>query len=104
MTVSVTLGPTDGLDRSAEAPALIATGRSLTESAIQQLYRDFALAVWRHLRPEHLALVAETNAIGASTPATLLCGGPPGGARCGRGPPRRRLHRQVEYSISVRVL
>jgi hypothetical protein len=66
LDVSVTIDATDGLDRSAEAPALVAAGRSLSEPAIQQLYRDFALAVWRRIHPEHLAIVAEANAIRAA--------------------------------------
>ena len=71
LTVTLTLDATDGLDRSAEAPALITAGRSLTEPAIRQLYRDYALAMWKHLHPEHLSLAAETNLIRLVAPAPL---------------------------------
>lgn len=55
----------DGLDRSQEAPQLRAAGRSITEPAVQQLYRDYMLAVDRKLQPELLGLVAECNLIRA---------------------------------------
>src|SRR5262245_47098295 len=40
---------TDGLSRGEEAPQLRALGRSLTEPAVQQVYRDYVLAVARKL-------------------------------------------------------
>lgn len=54
---------TDGLAREAEAPQLVAAGRSLAEPAIQLLARNWALAVQRRLNPEYLGLAAETNLI-----------------------------------------
>jgi hypothetical protein len=62
---------TDGLSRADEAPQLRAAGRSLTEPAVQQLYRDYVLAVVRKLQPEYLGLAAETNLIRAAAPANL---------------------------------
>src|SRR5262249_43698645 len=35
----------DGLNRAAEAPELVAAGRSITEAAVQQLYRAYAVAM-----------------------------------------------------------
>src|SRR5207245_9791781 len=35
-----TVDATDGLNRAAEAPELVALGRSVTDTAIQRLYRD----------------------------------------------------------------
>jgi hypothetical protein len=69
--VVVVLDPTDGLDRAAEAPELVAAGRSLTEPAIQQLYRQYAAAIVDQLHPEYLGLVAETNLIRAVAPPAL---------------------------------
>jgi hypothetical protein len=69
--ISVTIDITNGLDRSAEDPALVTLHRSLTEPAIQQLYRDYALAVWRRIHPEHMALAAEVNLVRALSPAPL---------------------------------
>ena len=60
---------TDGLSRSEESPQLL--GRSITEPAVQQLYRDYALAVERKFHPEYLGLVAETNLIRAAAPAPV---------------------------------
>lgn len=61
---------TDGLAREQEAPQLRALGRSLAEPAVQQVLRDYVLAVSRILQPEYLGLAAETNLIrAAATPA-----------------------------------
>lgn len=58
----------DGLDRTAEAPQLRAAGRSITEPAVQRLYRDYLLAVDRTLQPLLLGLVAESNLVRAAAP------------------------------------
>jgi hypothetical protein len=67
----VTVDVTDGLDRSAEAPELIALGRSITDTAIQRLYREFVSAVDTILRPEYLGLAAETNLIRVAAPDSV---------------------------------
>lgn len=67
----VMLDSTDGLSRAEEAPKLRAAKRSLTESAVQQLYRSYALAVARKLKPEFIGLAPETNLIRAAAPAAL---------------------------------
>jgi hypothetical protein len=58
----------DGLAREQEAPKLRAAGRSITEPAVQRLYRDYMLAVDRKLSPVMLGLVAESNLIRAEAP------------------------------------
>lgn len=58
----------DGLARESEAPQLRAAGRSITEPAVQQLYRDYLLAVDRKLQPHFIGLVAESNLIRAAAP------------------------------------
>src|SRR5713101_8236141 len=71
LRVIVSLDPTNGLDRSSEAPTLVAAGRSLTEPEVQRLYRDYATAIDTIVRPEYLGLASETNlirAIGARLP------------------------------------
>src|SRR5580765_721832 len=66
----ITLDATNGLDRSAESEALVRNGRSLTEPAVQSLYRAYAVALDTLLHPDHFALAAETNLIRlASSPA-----------------------------------
>jgi hypothetical protein len=59
----------DGLARESEAPKLRAAGRSITEPAVQRLYRDYMLAVDRKLQPAVLGLVAESNLIRLAAPA-----------------------------------
>lgn len=62
---------TDGLSRADEAPQLRALGRSLSEPAVQQVYRNYVAAVVRKLQPEYVGLAAETNLLRAAAPASL---------------------------------
>ncbi len=71
MPVVVMLDPANGLDRSGEATALVRAGRSFREPAIQQLYRDYALAIERLVHPDWLGLALETNLIRAVAPLSL---------------------------------
>jgi hypothetical protein len=71
LEVVVTLDATDGLNRAQDAPGLVAAGRSLTEPAIQDLYRAYAVAADSLLRPARLGLGAETNLIRAAAPPAL---------------------------------
>jgi hypothetical protein len=57
---------TDGLSRGEEAPQLRALGRTIEDPLVQQVYRDYVLAVNRKLHPEFIGLVAETNLIRAA--------------------------------------
>jgi hypothetical protein len=59
----------DGLAREREAPQLRAAGRSITEPAVQRLYRDYLLAVDRKLAPAVIGLAAESNLIRTAAPA-----------------------------------
>ncbi len=59
----------DGLSRGEEAPQLRKLGRSISEPAIQRIYRDYVLAVSRKLRPTILGLAAETNLTRTLAPA-----------------------------------
>jgi hypothetical protein len=70
MPLVVTLEPADGLDRGAEARALSALGRSITEPAVQRLFREYAVAFDSIVHPDWLVLGVETNLIrAASRPA-----------------------------------
>jgi len=71
LQVVVVLDPTDGLDRAAEAPELVAAQRSLSEPQIQLLYRQYAAAISSLIHPEYLGLAAETNLIRVVAPAPL---------------------------------
>ena len=70
-TLVVMIDATNGLDRASENPALVARGRSLTDPAVQQVYRAFAVAMDSILQPDYLGLVAETNLIRLAAPAPL---------------------------------
>ena len=71
LRVVVMVDPTDGLARDREAPELIAAGRSVTEPAIQALYRAYVRSVAMLVRPDYLGLVAETNLIRAAAPDSV---------------------------------
>ncbi len=68
LEVVFTIDVTNGVDRTSEDPALVALGRSITEPAVQQVYRAYALAVATVLQPSYLGLAAETNLIRLAAP------------------------------------
>jgi hypothetical protein len=61
----------DGMAREAEAPALRALGRSLTEPTVQRVWRNYVMAAARLLQPEWICLAAETNLVRLAAPAAL---------------------------------
>ncbi len=61
----------DGLSRAEEAPQLRALGRSIAEPAVQQVYRQYVLAVAAKLQPDVIGVAAETNLVRAAAPAPL---------------------------------
>lgn len=71
LRVVVMVDPTDGLARDREAPELVAAGRSVTEPAIQALYRAYVRSVATLVQPDYLGLVAETNLIRAAAPDSV---------------------------------
>ena len=71
LDIVVTLDATDGLNRTQEAPELIAAGRSLGEPAVRQLYRDYAVAIDTLLKPSRMGFAAETNLIRAAAPTAV---------------------------------
>jgi hypothetical protein len=66
-----TIDVTDGLNRAAESPELVAMRRSITEPAVQQVYRQYVQAVASIIRPDYLGLAAETNLIREQAPAAV---------------------------------
>lgn len=67
----VTVDVTNGLARQSESPALIAAHRSITEPAVQRLYRNYVRALVEMLHPDYLGLAAETNLIRSAAPASV---------------------------------
>ena len=68
LPVVLMLDVTDGLARDKEAPELVSAGRSITEPAIQRMYRDYVVAIVDVVRPSHIGLVAEPNLIRLAAP------------------------------------
>ncbi len=71
LRIVVTLDVTDGLNRAAEAPELVAAGRSITDTMVQRLYREYVAAVDSILTPDYLSLAAETNLIRLAAPSPV---------------------------------
>ena len=69
--ITVALDVTDGLNRAQESPELIALGGSITDTAMQRLYREYVNAVDTILHPAYLSLAAETNLIRLAAPAPV---------------------------------
>jgi len=71
LRIVVSLDPTNGLNRASDADPLVARGRSLTEAAIRQLYRNYAVALDTLVRPDYISVASETNLVRAAAPAPL---------------------------------
>jgi hypothetical protein len=69
--IIVALDITDGLNRAAEDPQLVAVGRSIADTAIQRLYREYVAAIDSILQPEWISLAAETNLVRALAPDSV---------------------------------
>ena len=69
--LAITVDVTDGLNRSAEAPELVELGRSITEPAVQAVYRQYVHELASLIRPEYLGLAAETNLIRLQAPSAV---------------------------------
>src|SRR5262249_26087634 len=71
LRVIVSVDPTNGLDRASDSAPLVAAGRSLTEPAIQTLFRDYVTAMDTLIDPDYIGVASETNLIRATAPPTL---------------------------------
>jgi hypothetical protein len=71
LDIVFTVDATDGLNRAAEAPELVAAGRSITDTLVQRLYREWTYAVAQKIQPAYLGLAAETNLIRALAPDSV---------------------------------
>jgi len=69
LVVAIELDVTDPIDRTQEAPALTAVGRSITDTAVQHLYRAYARSVAVNVPAAWYGLASETNLIRAQAPA-----------------------------------
>jgi len=71
LRIVVSIDPTNGLNRAQESPALVAAGRSLSEPAVQALYRDYVTAMDTIIHPDYLGIASETNLVRAIAPASV---------------------------------
>jgi hypothetical protein len=71
LEITVVLDPENGLNRASDSDPLVAKGRSLTEPAIQQLFRAYAVALDSLVQPTHMELAVETNLIRAAASPAL---------------------------------
>ena len=71
LAIVAMIDDTDGLAREKEAPELVALGRSITEPAVQNVFREYVLAVDSILHPDYLALAMETNLIRVAAPRVV---------------------------------
>jgi hypothetical protein len=71
LRIVVSVDPTNGLNRAQESPALVAAGRSLSEPAIQNLYRDYVTAMDTIIHPDYIGVASETNLIRATAPSSV---------------------------------
>jgi hypothetical protein len=69
--VVVTIDPLNSGARDKEAWDLLARGRSITEPAIQALYKAYVTEVARLTKPDYLLLALEVNLVRAVAPATV---------------------------------
>ena len=68
MPIAATLEVANGIDRAAESEALVRLGRSITEPAVQRVYREYAVAFDSIIHPRWLALAIETNLMRSVAP------------------------------------
>lgn len=68
LTIVAMVDATDGLARDREARELVELGRSIREPAVQQVYREYVMAVDSILQPADLALAMETNLVRLAAP------------------------------------
>ena len=70
----VYIDPANGLDRSADANDLVALGKSISQLDVQTLYGRFVFVMDSLLKPEHLGLALETNAIRGTSSSAIYRG------------------------------
>lgn len=69
LAVVIETDVTNPIDRTAESPALVLAGHSLTEDTLQRVYRRYIVSLATVAAPIYLGLASETNLIRAAAPA-----------------------------------
>jgi hypothetical protein len=70
----VYVDPENGLNRQSDADALVAQGKSIADTDVQNMYLRFVVLMDSLLRPDHLGLALETNLIRGSASAAIYRG------------------------------
>ena len=68
MALWLYVDPENGLNRGSDSDALKNHNRSITEPAIQQMFRRYVVVADSILRPDHLGVALETNLIRMAAP------------------------------------
>jgi hypothetical protein len=70
----VFIDPANGLNRATDATALVTRKKSISQPDMQKLYRRFAFVMDSILKPDHMGLALETNAIRGLSPDSVYQG------------------------------
>ncbi len=70
----VYIDPENGLNRTSDSDGLVALGKSISQQAVQNVYRRFVVVVDSMLRPDHLGLALETNLIRVAASSAIYNG------------------------------
>lgn len=68
------IDPQNGLDRTSDALELQAADKSIADTDVQLLYREFVVTMNTLFDPEHFGLALETNLIRDAAPASIYNG------------------------------
>ncbi len=71
LPIVLVIDVTNGIDRTSEAAELVAAGRSITEPAVQALYRAWTHTLITQIQPVAVGLAAETNLIRLVAPSRI---------------------------------
>jgi hypothetical protein len=74
LTLWMYIDPQNGLDRTSDAVSLVAVGKSISQPAMQEIYKRFVIVMDSVLQPEHVGLALETNLIRSAAPPAIYNG------------------------------
>lgn len=101
MKLWVYIDPENGLNRASDSDPLLALGKSITQPAVQQVYRRFVVVMDSVLRPDHLGLALETNLVRLAAPDSIYQGVK--AAANGAAGDVRGIDKAVPLSVSVQA-
>ena len=96
LTLWLYLDPANGLNRTAEADELVRAHRSITEPAIQAIFRRFAVVADSILKPAHIGPRARNESHPCRIACCAVCRGEAGRQRRRSGSPRKGDNRKTQ--------